>query len=160
MSLIISLLFTTISAQACPLVHGIYTCTTENEVDQIQFVQTVEDGITVYEIIDKKEDAPFEMKFITDGVERTQQEPIVDEDTGREFGTMTVKTKASCSDLKTVNFLLDMKMHVMGTTMGSTYTGLIKSEGIESFTIDSVEVLEEADGSKTVKESHSVCTKN
>lgn len=160
MSILLSFLLTSFTAQACPQVDGVYTCTEQDEVYELIITQTVEEGVNVYEIIDEEtKEQPFDLKFITDNVTRTQEEPLIDDETGRQIGTMTVVKRAVCSHENTLNFQLDMTMKVMGMEMKNLFFGDLVASDANNFVVDALEVNVEANGEKTTKETRSVCVK-
>ncbi|MCH2535732.1 MAG: hypothetical protein MK008_14925 [Bdellovibrionales bacterium] len=160
MSILLSFLLTSFTAQACPQVDGVYTCTDQDEVYELIVTQTVENGVSVYEIIDDEtKEQPFDLKFITDNVTRTQEEPLVDDETGRQIGMMIVTKRAACSNENSLNFNLDMTMKVMGMEMQNLFSGDLIAEDANNFVVEAVEVNVEANGEKTTKESRSVCVK-
>lgn len=160
MSLLLSFLLTSFSTYACPQIDGVYTCTSNDEVYELNIVRTLENETVVYEILEEGEKvSPFDLRFITDNISRTQEEPLIDEGSGQQIGTMVVTKKALCANNSSLNFDLDVIMNVMGMKMHKLYTADLHSTDSNNFTVDSIEVNVEADGSKKTQEEHSVCVK-
>ena len=166
MSILLSFLLTAFAAQACPQLDGVYTCKDENQPDeketyQITMIQTIENGIHVYEIIDEESnEQPFDLRLISDNIKRTQEELLIDDKTGEQIGIMTVTKRAVCSNEHTLNFDFDIIVKALHMKVQTFISGDFITSDANNFALEAVEVTIDNNGQKTTKETRSFCVKN